>query len=183
MSSPGVRHYRVPMPRTLVIVRHAKAERSHPEGDHERELAPRGVADAEVLGGWLAQEELLPDLVLVSTAARARQTAEHVLTGAGVPDAEVWPGRGLYDHGPAGVLLAVHEAPDDADVVWVVGHEPTMSILALALTDAQASEAAALADLQEGFPTASAAVLTTEVDWHLLQAGLGSLVGFRTARA
>lgn len=171
------------MARTLVIVRHAKAEREHPDGDHPRELASRGVADATVLGRWLAEEDLLPDLVLVSTAARTRQTTEHLLAGAGVPDAEVWPGRDLYDHGVAGALGAVHEVPEDTGTLWLVGHQPTVGTLALALTDRPASDRAALSALEDGFPTASAAVLRTEVGWGMLHSGLGSLVAFHTARA
>ncbi|AXH96074.1 SixA phosphatase family protein [Ornithinimicrobium avium] len=171
------------MTRTLVIVRHAKTEREHRDGDHERELVLRGVADATVLGRWLAEQELLPDLVLVSTAARARQTAEHVLEGAGAADAQRWPGRDLYDRGVRGALGAVREAPEDAATVWVVGHQPTMGTLALALTDRRTSDRAALSILEDGFPTASAAVLRTEVAWDLLQSGLGSLVAFHTARA
>lgn len=171
------------MTRTLVIVRHAKAERGHPGGDHERELAPRGVADATVLGRWLAEEDLLPDLVLVSTAVRTRQTVEHLLAGAGVPDAEVWPGRDLYDHGVGAALAAVREVPEDAGTLWLVGHQPTVGTLTLGLTDPETSEPTALAALEDGFPTASAAVLRTEVAWGTLAAGLGSLVAFRTARA
>lgn len=171
------------MARTLVVVRHAKAEREHPDGDHPRELAPRGVADATVLGRWLAEEDLLPDLVLVSTAARTRQTAEHLLEGAGVPDTEVWPGRALYDGGVGGALGAVQEAPEEAGTLWLVGHLPTVATLTLGLTDPETSARAALAELEHGFPTASAAVLRTEVSWDLLQAGLASLVAFRTARA
>lgn len=171
------------MARTLVIVRHAKAEREHPDGDHARELAPRGVADATVLGRWLAEQDLRPDLVLVSTATRTRQTAVHLLEGAGASDAEVWPGSDLYDGGVGGALAAVQEAREEASTVWLVGHQPTVGTLALGLTDPETSDRGALSDLEDSFPTASAAVLRTEVGWDLLQAGLGSLVAFHTARA
>ncbi len=171
------------MTRTLVVVRHAKAEQSHPQGDYPRELAPRGVADAQVLGRWLAEEELLPDLVLSSPAARTRQTTEHLLAGAGVPDVEVWGGRGLYDGGPARVLDAVREVPEETTTLWLVGHQPVMGIVASTLADPGTSDRRALASLEEGFPTASCAVLTTEVSWDGLQAGLARLVAFHTARA
>lgn len=170
------------MTRTLVMIRHAKAEKSHPEGDFPRELATRGVADAQELGRWLAGEGLLPDLVLASPAARTRQTTAHVLAAAGVPDVEVWGGRGLYDGGTDGVLDAVREVPDETSVLWVVGHQPTVGLVTAALADPATSERRALATLDEGFPTASAAVLTTEVRWETMQAGLGSLAAFHTAR-
>ena len=171
------------MTRTLVVVRHAKAEQSHPQGDYARELAPRGVADAQELGRWLAEEDLLPDLVLSSPAARARQTTEQLLAGAGVPDVEVWGGRGLYDGGAARVLEAVREVPDDVTTLWVVGHQPVMGIVTAALADPQASDRRSVDAVEDHFPTASCAVLTTDVAWEALQAGQARLVAFRTARA
>lgn len=170
------------MARTLVLVRHAQTERTHPGGDHGRELVPAGVADAQALGSWLAAEDLLADLVLASTATRARQTTEHVLAGASEEDAELWTSRRLYDHGPQGALEAIHEAPDEAATVWVIGHEPTMSILVRALADEAASGTDALGAVAEGMPTATAAVLRLEVPWADLGPGMARLETVRTAR-
>jgi phosphohistidine phosphatase len=128
------------MTRTLVVVRHAKAQPSHPDGDHERELAPRGMQDAQSLGRWLAEQDLLPDLVLSSTAARTRQTTDHLLAGAGATGVDVWSARGIYAGGPTAVIEAVHEAPEDASIVWVVGHQPVVGMLTLALADPGDSE-------------------------------------------
>ncbi|GGK59379.1 SixA phosphatase family protein [Ornithinimicrobium pekingense] len=171
------------MTRTLVVVRHAKAEQSHPQGDYSRELAPRGVADAQVLGRWLAEEELLPDLVLSSPAARTRQTTEQLLAGAGVPDVEVWGGRGLYDGGPAQVLDAVREVPEETATLWLVGHQPVMGIVTAGLADQQRSDRRALDAVEDHVPTASCAVLTLDVDWAELDSGQARLVAFHTARA
>lgn len=171
------------MDRTLIIIRHAKTEKEHPEGDHERELAERGVADAKELGHWLAAEGLLPDVVLTSTATRARQTTEHVLGGAGVEDAEIWPGGALYQRGTEGVLGAVREAPDDSSVVWAVGHEPTLSTLILALADALGSVSEVLSSVGEKFPTATAAVLRVPVPWAELGEGMARLEAVHKARA
>jgi phosphohistidine phosphatase len=171
------------MARTLVVIRHAKTERSHPDGDHERELTDRGVGDALALGRWLSGARLVPDLVLVSTAARARQTAEHLLVGAGVLQAQVWPGRGLYDRGVEGVLEAVREAPEDAGTVWVVGHEPTVSTLLQDLADPTASSPDALQVVREHVATATAAVLRVPADWPDLVGGMAKLESVHTARS
>jgi phosphohistidine phosphatase len=171
------------MARTLVVIRHAKTERSHPDGDHERELTDRGVGDALALGRWLSEEAWEPDLVLVSTAARARQTAEHLLVGAGVEAAQVWPGGGLYDRGVPGALAAVREAPEEAGTVWVVGHEPTMSALVLALADPAASSPDAVAAVREHLATATAAVLRVPADWTELAEGMARLEQVHTARS
>ena len=59
----------------LLLLRHAKAERGQPGGrDHERALAQRGRDDAPRLGAYLVRHKLVPDLALVSTAARTRET-------------------------------------------------------------------------------------------------------------
>jgi phosphohistidine phosphatase len=156
------------MTRTLVVVRHAKAQDNSPDGDHERELAPRGVADADALGRWLADEGLLPDLVLVSTAARTRQTARLVLAGAGAPDAPTWPSRGIYDGGVGATLQAVQEAPADAATVWLVGHQPVVAALALELAEPGSSDRELVEALGARFPTCGAAVLHTDVVWSEL---------------
>ena len=63
--------------RRLLLLRHAKAEKAQPgERDHERKLAARGRDDAPQLGTYLVRHGLVPDLVVVSTAARARETWE-----------------------------------------------------------------------------------------------------------
>ena len=167
---------------TLVLIRHAKTKKTHPLGDHARELADRGILDGQALGRWLEQELLLADLVLVSTARRTRQTTEQLLIGAGTGDVEVRPERALYDGGSTGVLAAVREAPEDAQTVWVVGHEPTMSTLALALADETLSSAAALDSIREHFATAAAAVLRVEVPWSDLAPGMARLEAVHTAR-
>lgn len=170
------------MARTLVVVRHAKAQPSHPLGDHARELAPRGVDDARALGRWLRQHDLLADLVLVSTAARARGTAEHVLAGAD-RQTEVEADRSIYDRGPEGVLEALRQAPREAVTVWVVGHQPSMGTVTSTLADPATSTPAALERLAEGFPTATAAVLRLDGDWSELDAGMARLESVHTARA
>ena len=69
--------------RTLTLVRHAKAE--HPRGkpDHERDLAPRGLKDAQAIGVWLSDPShvMVHQLALCSTSERTRQPLEGI--GAG----------------------------------------------------------------------------------------------------
>ena len=62
--------------RTLILLRHAKAVAYSPEGDFNRELAPRGRAQADRLGRWLADKPFAPALVYASPARRTRETAD-----------------------------------------------------------------------------------------------------------
>jgi phosphohistidine phosphatase len=63
----------------LILMRHGKAERhAQNGGDFERALADSGRADAAVMGKLLADAGLTPELMLVSSARRTRETAEQV---------------------------------------------------------------------------------------------------------
>lgn len=165
---------------TLVLIRHAKAVPTHPRGDHERELADRGRRDAAALGAWLTEADLLPDLALVSTAARARQTLEAVLPA---DDLEVWTTRRIYDGGLDGVAGEIAEVPDEVEVLWVVGHEPVMSSTAWELADHARLAPDLREELAGGLPTASAAVLELEVPWAEVGLSCARLVRVHTGRA
>src|SRR5260221_8190381 len=64
--------------RQLIVMRHAKAGELPGGPDIERALRPRGSRSASAAGQWLARRELVPDLVLCSSARRARQTWQYV---------------------------------------------------------------------------------------------------------
>lgn len=170
----------------LVLVRHAQAADNHPRGDHERVLTEQGVADATALGRWLAQQRLAPDHVLVSTAERAQQTLAALRRGLGEDALEadqVWSERRLYDGGTDGVLAAVQEVPQDAQVLWVVGHEPVMSTTTWRLAGREAGSEDLLRRLDRGFPTATAAVLDVAGGWADLGPGGAPPLLLHTGRA
>ena len=60
--------------RRLMLLRHAKSNRPEGVADRERPLATRGREAAPVMGRCLADELLLPDLVLISPARRTQET-------------------------------------------------------------------------------------------------------------
>ena len=124
--------------RTLVLLRHAKAETPGPEPDFDRKLTIVGQTDADAAGSWLADERLHPDLVLCSPAARTRQTWQGVSialaqaqAGGGVP--EVRYEQSLYDGGRTEVFDLLRKVPDPVRTVLVVGHNPTMSAVSILL--------------------------------------------------
>lgn len=170
------------MPRRLVLIRHASAQGSHPRGDHERELVERGVADARALGKWLVGAGLRPELCLVSSAVRARQTLDALLEQVD-GDVEVQQERRIYDGGVDAVVGAVTELPDGAGTVWLVGHEPVMSTATWELADRDAMPAGLREDLGSGFPTATASVLEVDEVWRAVGFGSARLVAMHTGRA
>jgi phosphohistidine phosphatase len=116
----------------LHLLRHAKSAWDDPAlDDHERPLAPRGRRATKQLARWLDEHEVRPELVLCSTAVRARQTLERVLHSLGAP--EVLYLDGLYHASGPALVSRVRALPDAVDDVLLVGHNPGLAELALAL--------------------------------------------------
>lgn len=68
------------MNRTLLLMRHAKAEDSYEVTDYDRALTTKGWGQAERVGQLLAERGYTPDHVICSAAKRTRQTLEGVLS-------------------------------------------------------------------------------------------------------
>lgn len=152
--------------RRLILMRHAKSEHTaavDSGGDAERPLSPRGRRDAEAGGIMLAERAEVPQLALVSTAQRARDTWASLCAGLGVTP-EVWFDSTLYDAGPPAVVELLAAVSADVESVIVVGHNPTISVAASALSDGDgAAELEAL--LADGMPTAAMATFDIRVPW------------------
>lgn len=166
--------------KTLILLRHAKSDWADPElADHDRPLAARGRDAAPRMGAWLKAHGPVPDLVLCSTATRARQTLALALEALGA-DPETRFDRGLYLAGGAGVLARLRQAPDAAATVMVVGHNPDLEQLSRRL--ATTGDRAALDRLAEKYPTAGLAVIALPAGrWAEAGPG-GRLVAFETPK-
>ena len=135
---------------TLVLLRHAKAQPPR-EDDHSRELAERGVTDCARVREWLQSRKIRPDRVLLSTAARTRQT----WALAGVGDVEPLLSERVYDASLADLVELVQQSPVEVGTLVVVGHDPGLTQLAWTLDDRP--EARQWTD--RGMATAAVAVL------------------------
>ena len=166
--------------RRLVVMRHAKAEQDGPT-DFERPLATRGHRDASAAGAWLAAQGLSPDHALVSAALRTQQTWESVASGAGwslSPDLD----RGLYAAGPESALDIVRLVPDSATSLIVIGHNPTVAVLAQVLDDGTGDPSVG-ASMAGDFPTSAVAVYSYDGSWADLGEGTARLDAFHVGRA
>lgn len=139
--------------RSLLMVRHAKSSWADPTlADHARPLNKRGQRDAPKMGRWLASLGLLPDMVLSSSAVRARLTAEAMLEAAGI-EPTLRCDESLYPTEPRIVEAFLRASPDEFDCIMVIGHNPGMESLVLA---------AAGSELE--MPTAAIAHLRVDID-------------------
>ncbi|MGR4862203.1 SixA phosphatase family protein [Caulobacter sp. LARHSG274] len=147
----------------LILMRHGKAEQHAASGgDFERALAPRGQGDAALMGKMLAQAGLAPDLALVSSARRTRQTWEAVAPA--FPAARAEFRRDLYHAEAQDVLAAIRDDAPDHGTVMAVGHNPGLHELALRLAMGGPADPAQLARLRGKFPTSTVAVFTIDAD-------------------
>lgn len=167
------------MARTLLVVRHAKAIRDG-VADRDRRLAPRGILDARAAGRWLVEHDLLPDRVMVSPSRRTTETWEAMMSAVAVAPAVVSDDR-VYANTVESLLDVVHESPDDAHRLAVVGHNPSIHAFALTLDDGRGDEPARTR-LAEAFPTAGIAVLDVDVDWARLEPATATVRAFAVPR-
>jgi phosphohistidine phosphatase len=163
MDGPGGEGQKAFM-RTLILLRHAKAVKgSEAPSDEARELAARGRRDAAAAGAALEDLGFKPDLALVSTATRTRETADLALQGF---TAEVRYEDALYHAAPEGLWDAF--ASTDAETVLIVGHNPGIGEL-VSLLIAQAHDGSRAArDFAGNFSTAALAVF--EIRGELMEA-------------
>lgn len=163
-------------PRTLVLLRHAKADRPAGLSDTDRPLTDRGHADAAAAGAWMVNHGYVPDLVLCSPARRTRQTWHGVavaLAGAGSP--VVRYERSLYEGAPAELLALIRSVEPEFRTVLIIGHNPTISQLSEQL-DTGGGEVDS-----DGLRTCGIAVHQPEADWP--ETDTAKLVAAHTARA
>lgn len=156
--------------RRLILMRHAKTEPRAPRGtDFDRHLTERGRADAALIGRLLAQASMAPDLAIVSTAARARETWDVVATA--FPKTLVRFRPDLYDATPQELEAEVRLAAPESRALMVVGHQPSLHELALELASDGASPAADVERLAAAYPTAAAVVFAIDASGaHRLEA-------------
>jgi phosphohistidine phosphatase len=162
---------------SLVLLRHAKS--AYPEGvpDHDRPLAERGVRQAVLAGDWLRANQAAIDAVLCSTATRARET----LARSGI-DAPVRYVERLYGATPGTVVEEINGVSDDVSTLLVVGHEPTISEVAIVLAGADGTDTVALERISAKFPTSAIAVLRVPGQWEQVEPGSAALVDFHVPR-
>ncbi len=147
------------MVRHLYLLRHAKSSWEDPSlDDRDRPLAPRGKKAAKAMAQHLRRAGVHPDVVLCSSAKRARQTLERVRDSLG-EDASIEVEDGLHTFDADAVLRRLRTLPASVASVMVVGHNPAMEDLVKRLSG-----------LAIAFPTGALATLTIPVAWSRLRA-------------
>jgi phosphohistidine phosphatase len=163
--------------RTLVLLRHAKAANPERVADSDRPLTARGHADSAAVGAWLLARGLHPARVLCSPSRRTRETwhSVRVALGDAANGAEVVMEPALYDSGATASLQLIRATAPDVDVLVVIGHNPTVSVISTMLDPGT--------EVEDGLRTAGLALHIVDGDWTDCVPGSAPLTASHTARA
>lgn len=169
--------------RHLIILRHAKAAWPDVE-DRQRPLAERGQRDAPAAGRWLRgaerrTDELRIDRVVCSPARRTRETWELAAAELDDPPPPVYDGR-VYAATPSALLIVLRETPAHVRCLVLVGHNPGMQGLAVAL--AREDSGGPLDRARQKYPTSGIAVFSVDDEWSALKPGGALLTEFAIPR-
>lgn len=164
--------------RRLMLLRHAKSNRPEGVADRERPLATRGREAAPVMGRYLADELLLPDLVLISSSRRTLETWELVAPMLPEKPATHVEPR-IYEARAERLLHVAQEVEPQVKTLLMVGHNPGFEDLATLLIGH--GDRYAAARMSQKFPTCGLAVIDFAIeDWRDLAPRGGRLDRFVT---
>ena len=159
------------MTRELLLLRHGKSDWSVGVDDFYRPLKDRGKRAAQRVGVWLAQQNLVPDVIVSSPAERALVTAEKACKAMGNGAQDIQKDERIYEAGLGDLLKVLADCPADAGRVMLVGHNPGLEELLewLVIDSVPVPEDGKL------LPTATLARLQMPADWGALIAGCAQL--------
>ncbi len=167
--------------RQLLLMRHAKSSWDDPKlSDHARPLNSRGRSAAVAMREVMRDLGLEPDLILVSSARRTLQTLAALEPWEETPLVEAMDG--LYLATGAALLAALNGVAETARSVLLIGHNPGLHDLALALAGPLDTANGAMRQLAEGYPTGALAEFTVPGPWPALIEGGARLVRFVAPR-
>ena len=158
--------------RRVHLLRHAKSSWDDAAlDDHERPLAPRGLKAAASIARWIEEhDDVRPELVLCSSAVRARETLAQVEDALGSPRIEIEDG--LYAASADELVRRLGQLSPEMREVLLVGHNPGLADLCLLLAR-PSTESERIA---EKLPTGALVTLETRSDWAALQPECATIV-------
>jgi len=108
----------------LLLLRHAKSSwKKLNIPDHDRPLNKRGKKDAPKMGKILKELDIVPDLIISSSAKRAMDTAKLIAENCEYKK-NIEKNSLLYASTPENYIDVISMVSDDLQKVLVVGHNP-----------------------------------------------------------
>ena len=153
--------------KTLVLVRHAKSDWGNSMlSDFDRPLNKRGMNDAPLMAGIIAELGIKPDCIFTSAANRAQTTARFFAKHFGINDDRFNALTEIYNGGMRDYINIINEANNKYDTVLLFGHNPEITILASQF----------VSQFSEHIPTAGCFAIDFDInDWLHIESGKGKL--------
>ena len=164
----------------LHLLRHAKSRWKEKVEDHERRLNRRGREDARRVGLDLPAAIANLDLILYSSARRTRETMELVFAEFVVRPRSVVEDE-LYEASRDALMGRLRRLPEDIGNVLLIGHNPGLHELAMAIADTNTAGFRALSSGK--FPTAARASFRILEPWSAFGRSRCELVDYVTAES
>jgi phosphohistidine phosphatase len=147
----------------LTIIRHAKSSWEHPDlDDFVRPLNDRGQTAIPLIGNYLQQQQIYPDLIISSPATRAIETAKGIafILQYNVKNIQIEPV--VYFGTSSSIINVLKELDKQYKDVFLFGHEPILSSVIFHFTKKSI----------EKFPTCSVCRIAFNVkDWKEMKTG------------
>ncbi|UXP31771.1 histidine phosphatase family protein [Reichenbachiella agarivorans] len=158
---------RLPIKRQLIVVRHAKSSWDYPGlADHDRPLGERGLRDAPKMAAHLKVEVERPQVLISSTALRAKQTAEYFIQSLKILREDSRETRDLFHANYAAIRSVLASIDAEVQRVIIFGHNPGLTDFVNRITDEDIFN----------IPTCGVAVIDLELsDWTDIDRGTGTL--------
>jgi phosphohistidine phosphatase len=159
-----------PTMKHLFVLRHAKSDWDEPGlAAHDRPLAARGLRATALLAAYLDREHIRPELILCSTARRARDTLERVVPPEARKAGTILIEPGLYGASAAELIERLRRVPAGAASAMLIGHNPSLQALVATLARDR---------VRDRFPTGTLATVTFTCPWSQLEPACAELSGF-----
>ena len=152
--------------KTIILFRHGKSDMiNHLLNDHDRPLTNEGINETEKMGDYLFKKNEIPDIVISSTAKRAKHTTE-VAMNSGKWKSSIAFDNIIYSGSTDDLLMIIKKQNNKHDSICIVGHEPKFSNFVNLSINTEHTY----------FPTATMAKINFEVlEWNLIEFGFGNL--------
>ena len=116
--------------KTLLLIRHGKADWCPGISDRERPLNLRGISDAPIMANVLKLKQYIPDIIYYSSAKRTTQTTELLAKNLNIDEYNLNYCKELYLCYPETILETIELTPNEHNTIAIVGHNPGISQVA-----------------------------------------------------
>jgi phosphohistidine phosphatase len=115
--------------RSITFIRHAKASHHTQASDLERPLSEKGISDASMMSQIIKNEFILPDLIISSTAKRAKMTSNIFADNIGYPKQEIIFMEDLYFADSESFFKIIHSLENSFKNIYIVSHNPGITYI------------------------------------------------------